>query len=409
MRIFAAAAVAFVLAASPLQAETEPPAPSIQPIALGIDGKSLSGPGAEILREEMGDAQFVMIGEDHGFAGSARLVESLAGEGAAFGIDHYAIEVGPYSTAWLRDALADGGPDALAVALEGRALALPFMSTREEAEAAMLFLADGRLWGVDQEFIGSPLIHFDVLASNAPPEARAILAALSDRERQAFATGDQGAVFMMAATDEEWAALQEAFANDPAALARLAEIKRSSTIYRHWMTGRGLDNNLDRIALMRENFLKDYHSAEAREGKPPRVLMKFGAVHASRATTPMNTFDLGALVEGMAAANDMEALHIAYFPIKGTQLSLRLGPDGPYMSDEMSNELIREVLTSAGVDLTPIEAGEGHYLIPMEPVKRALGNEGLAELSPMARFVVLGFDYLITTMEAEAATPLALQ
>ncbi|MBX7459060.1 hypothetical protein K3152_12440 [Qipengyuania sp. 1NDH17] len=405
MRLTMLVALSLGLAATPALAQEETaPEPTIAPIALGIDADGLSGPGADIIREEMAQSQFVMVGEDHGYAGAPQFLGALAAEGADLGFDNYAIEVGPYSTAWLRDVLADGGPDALAKALKGRPLALPFLGNREEAEAAMGFLGEGKLWGVDQEFIGSPLVHLELLGEGGDP---ALLGDLTRREQEAFSTGNQQAVLMFSMTDAEWDALEGAFAGNESALDRLAQLRRSATVYKHWVTGRGLDNNLDRIEIIREYFLDAYRAAEAREGKPPRVLMKFGATHGSRATTPMNTFDLGPLIEGMAAANGMEALHIAYLPLAGKQLATMPSPDGFFTIKDTDGTKLRALLVQAGVDIAPIEADKGHFLIPTEPVKRALRNKGLAELDGMTRFVVLGFDYILTTSAGVPATPLA--
>ena len=152
------AATALALVASPLSAQdasdTEAPAATIQPLALEFSAEGLSGPGAAALRSDIEGAQFIAIGEDHGFADPPALLAAFAAEGKSHGFDTYAIEVGPWSTAWIRERLTTGGVDGLAKDLEGRPLSLPFLSLREEAEAAMGFLEDGRLWGVDQEFIG---------------------------------------------------------------------------------------------------------------------------------------------------------------------------------------------------------------------------------------------------------------
>ena len=214
-------------------------------------------------------------------------------------------------------------------------------------------------------------------------------------------------MFFFAATPEQWAALREAFAADSAKLAVVDAMERSAKIYGHYLKGRGLDNNLDRVALIRETFLDAYQTAARREGKPPKVILKGGSTHAGRSTSSMATFDLGSLLEGMAAANAMEVLHIAYLPLAGEQIGVMPSPDGPFAIKQVDAGKLRAALEQAGVDLGPVDAGEGHFVIPMEPVKRALRNKGLQGLDPMTRFTVLGYDYLITTAKGRAATPLA--
>jgi hypothetical protein len=42
----------------------------------------------------------------------------------------------------------------------------------------------------------------------------------------------------------------------------------------------------------------------------------------------------------------------------------------------------------------------------MEPVRQALDTQGIEKLKPFARFVVLGYDYVITTPDAKAGVSL---
>ncbi|WP_273677928.1 hypothetical protein [Erythrobacter fulvus] len=366
----------------------------------------LEGDGGEIIREQLGGAQFVMIGEAHGHADAASLVAALSVEAREPGFQYYAIEVGPFSGNWLRDILSQAGSNGLAKALRGRPLAIPFLNSRNEAEAALVYSQEGRLWGVDQEFIGSPLIHFESLLSMSPTDPD-FIATLLEQERTAFANGNQGAIFFARASEADWEKLQTNFNGNADALERIAAMRKSASIYRLFFMGRGLESNLDRVELIRSNFLSFYHAAERTNHSPPRVIMKFGATHAGRSTSPISTFDLGSLVEGMAAENGMEALHIAYMPIGGETLAVTPSANSSFEVRPVSAAELRAMLEAGGIDLTMIDASEGHFLIDLEAVKRRLGDSGLAGLDPMSRFTVLGFDYLITTSKASAASPLA--
>lgn len=405
----ALSALAMVTAPGPVAAQDSdvPAHPSI-PMPIAFDANGLSGPGGERIREEMAASQFVMVGEDHGFAEAALLMAALGKEGRDLGFGYYIVETGPFSEDWIANHLRAGGSEALGEALAGRALAIPFLNYREEADAAAAFLEHGELWGVDQEFIASTQIHLGWLAEQADnDEARALVDRWLVSENEAFATGNQGAVMMMNASPEDWSALAAAFAGNEDAIERIDALSQSATIYQYWMAGRGLDNNLDRIELLKNTFLSHYHAALAKDGKPPRALAKLGATHAGRATSSMNTFDLGSLVEGMAAANNMEALHIAFLPLGGQKTSVMPSPEGYFSTRDASAEKLVAALQQAGVDVPAV--GEGFSLIALDPVRRALENDGLAELDRMTRFVLLGFDYLITTHAATPATPLALR
>jgi hypothetical protein len=380
---------------------------TIAPMTLSFDEGGLSGEGAATLREAMDGAQFVLLGEDHGYADSPRLLGALAAETKRYGFEDYAIEVGPKSVDWALDYLRKGGVDALGAAFQGRPVALPFLNLREEADAAALFTAPGQLWGVDQEFLGAPLVLLPGLADARSGPAREAIDSVLAAERAAFAARDFGAGMMVGDGADRFAALHEALAGDAEALDVLHSLERSARIYGYYSQGRGLDNNFERVALMRENFLRAYAAAKARKGAPPRVLMKFGAVHLSRSTTPMSTFDLGMLVEGMAAENGLRALHIAYLPLGGEGLGIAPSDSGWFATGKVEGDDLRRALLAAEVDLAPVDAGPGHFLIPLAPVVRALGNKGLRDLDPMSRAMVLGYDYLVTTGSAKPATPLA--
>ena len=76
-------------------------------------------------------------------------------------------------------------------------LGIPFLCLKEDAELASEFLGhDSKgipyLWGVDQEFIGSPVFHLQRLVATAPNDsARAAADKLLTEEKEAAAKGAQ--------------------------------------------------------------------------------------------------------------------------------------------------------------------------------------------------------------------------
>ena len=399
-------AIAGATLSVPASAQQDPEA-TIAPLPIAFDHSGMSGPGAAPIEKAMANSQFVILGEDHGYADSPRLLAALAGEGKPLGFDHYVVEVGPIETQWVSAQLKQG-IDSYGDALGGRPLAVPFLNLREEAEAARPFAIGGKLLGIDQEFIGSTLIHLERLIAEAPSAgARAAAGIWLEKEREAFATGNQGGVMMMAATPDDWKALGALYSGNGDHSALIDAMAKSASVYRHYLSGRGLDNNLDRVAMIREYFLSHYREIEHGSDGPPKFLFKMGATHAGHATSSMNTFDIGSLIEGMAAANGMDALHIAYLPLEGSAIAMQPSKDGFFSEKKTDAKDLRAMLVSAGVDLSVIDKGSGHFVIDLEPVRRALQNKGLGALDRMTRFVVLGFDYLVTTNEGRPATPLA--
>jgi len=376
-----------------------------------LEDGALVGPGAELLIADIPSAQFILVGEDHGFADPPEIALALAQAARPYGVVNHVAEIGPLTDEWAEALLVKGGADALAGALKGRPLAVPFLGMREDAKLAGYFLKNAPrksdvLWGVDQEFIGSPLIWLEELKARAKTDAALKLAgdALA-REREAFAKGDFGAMFMVTATPEKFSSLRSAFAGDEKAAAIIRALDESADIYRSYNSGKNYASNADRIAYIRREFLRQYHAAK---GPAPRALLKMGAIHLGLGTTMLSTFDLGALTEGIAADNGLKVLRVLVLPLSGMQTAIAPSADGPFKIAAMKSESASELLEAIGVDESAV-AAEGYSVIPLEPVRRALEQKGLGALTAEQRFFVLGYDYLVTTKSARAATPLALK
>lgn len=403
-------ALAFIIFATPASAQTTAPPPvgekvEILPVAFSPDG--LSGPGGDRLRDALTAAQFVALGEDHGLAGAPKLAEALAHDAAAIaeaqdaGPLYHAVEVGPHSAAWIGARIETGGVDSLADAFAGRSWAMPFLSNREDAALAAPFARSGRLWGIDQEFIGAPSILLETLAARTKDEAvRARLAAWMEQDRAALSTGNFGAIMMSTAAPADFAALRKAFAGDAEAAAIIDALAESARIYGLNNSGQYLQNNEERQALMQEYFLTAYRNAAV---PAPRVLFKMGAYHMGRGTTPTSIYDIGSLLPGMAAANGRTSLHIAYVPTAGMVRQVKPSPERFTDVTAYRDEAIAPILDAAGIAHDAIPA-DGHVLIPTAPLRHNLQGKKLRDLPAFSRFLLLGFDYLVTTRGAEAAT-----
>ncbi len=410
MKIFSAALTLFVAgAASAAEQSSEVLAPTVHQMRLE-DG-ALTGPGADLILADIPSAQFILVGEDHGFADPPEIALALAKAARPHGLVNHVVEIGPLTDEWVEPRLNNGGPDALATALAGRPLAIPFLGMREDAALADYFLKNAPrrrdvLWGVDQEFIGATLIWLERLEAIAKTDAARKLAADAlAAERAAFAKGDFGAMFMFAAAPETFAAMRAAFAGDREAASVIDALDESAAIYRAYNAGKNYASNADRIAYIRREFLRQYGAAK---GPAPRALFKMGAIHLGLGTTFLSTFDLGALTEGIAAENGLKVLRVLVLPLAGRQTAIAPSAEGPFKTSEMKSELTAEILKAIGVDESAV-GDEGYAVIPLEPVRRKLEQKGLNALDPEQRFFLLGYDYLVTTKSARAATPLSLK
>ena len=377
-----------------------------QTYALDVQGGHLGGPGAAVLRGAAAEAQFVLFGEDHGFADSPVLLRALAQEMRPLGFKHLVIEAGARSTAMVADTLARDGIPGVARLVHDVPLGLPFLSLREDDELIGDFLgrdAKGTpyLWGVDQEFIGAPIFHLRRLVAIAPNDAaRAEAQRLPDAEQDAAAKAAQDKFLLSAATPAQFDALAALFQGQAEAQGIIADLKESADIYQAWMHGHNYDNNAHRARYLAANFLRDYRAAAEPDAK---VIFKMGIEHVALGTTTNNTVDLGTLATMMARANGHSALRIAFLPMGGHNVGFAPKPGNPTAVEAYDPKEWGDIFKAAGLDPAQMPA-TGWTLLPLEPIRQALDTGGISKLSAESRFLLLGFDYIITTRDAKPAT-----
>jgi hypothetical protein len=374
--------------------------------ALDVDHGGLSGPGAAVLHDAAADAQFILFGEDHGFADSPILVRALAHDVRPLGFKRLVVEVGARSTQMVADALAQEGIPGVARIVHDVPLGLPFLSLKEDDELIGDFLgrdAKGApyLWGVDQEFIGSPIFHLRRLVAIAPndaarTEAERLLAA----EQDAATKAAQDKFLLTVTTPAQFDALAALFKGQSEALGIIADLEESAAIYQAWMSGHNYDNNAHRARFLATRFLADYRAA----AEPmPKVIFKMGIEHVALGTTTINTLDLGTLATMMARANGRTALRIAFLPAGGHNVAFAPKPGNPTTVQAYDPAEWGDIFKVAGIDPATLPK-TGWTLIPLEPIRQALDTGGIAKLKPESRFLLIGFDYLITTPDAKVAT-----
>ncbi len=394
-------AIAFLALAQAAQA-----APQTFPLTV-TDGR-MSGAGAQIIRAQLPSAQFILYGEDHGFADSPIILRAIAREARPLGFRYLVEEVGPISTRMVRDTLKQDGIAGVRKLVHEAPLGIPFLSLQDDAELASDFLGEDAkgtpyLWGVDQEFIGSPAFHLKRLVAIAPDDAaRAAAQKLLDEERDAAAKAEQQNFLLARGTDADFDALAAQF--KPSAEGRnniIAELKESAAVYQLWMHDHNYENNARRARLLARNFLTDYKSAADPEAK---VVFKMGIEHVALGTTTINTIDLGTLASKIAQTNGKTALRIAFLPTGGHNIAFFAPkPGNPTTVEVYKAEEAGEFFPAIGIDPKTLPT-DSWTLIPLEPVRQTLDTKGIEKLTPTARFILLGFDYVITTPDAKAGT-----
>lgn len=337
-RFWAAIAACFI-AGSGL-AESDPPriadlvAGNSHPFA--YSATTLSGPGAEVLLRAFGDAQFVLLGEDHMdhatpiFAGA--LFRTLHDR---FGFRHLVVEQDPVAIVAALGPEVRGRPDRLA-ALAKRYPSLFEFDSDEDltllAEVGARVPGPDAIWGVEQA-TGATRYLEELVALAPTPTARAGAESVLEASRAAD-PGPRYSVNWLASAEApgQIAELEALYRAKPGSRAHrlLTGLARSSEIFGYYRRAEagefvGLYNNTVREAVLKDNFLERYRAVAGRGGEP-KAMFKFGSNHLYHGKNPTQAFPIGNLAHELAIYNGSSAFGLYVIPLGEGYRSLADSP-----------------------------------------------------------------------------------
>ena len=297
--------------------------------ALDLQGGTFAGPAAPVLTDALAQAHFVLVGEDHGTVEIPRFWEAVCRSTVPAGFHTMVIETGPLAAGalqpWIRS--SDGG--ARVAAFEhAHPDSLAFYNLRQEFDMLRAYARDAspaafRLWGLDQEFLGSAGWMLDrILEMHPGPQTRAAIedlrTAVAAARAKADRSGSPADLFLMAARDEDLARAGKAVRADggPRAQALFAALEESHTIYAAYLRGANYESNRRRAELMKQSFARRMDASTG----DPKILIKMGADHLYRGRNPLHSSELGDYVSERAEGRGERSLHIMIFGVTGQQL-----------------------------------------------------------------------------------------
>ena len=377
-------------------------------LAITLDKGTLSGPGAVPLLHASRQAQYVLLGEDHGIAEIAQFSSSYFNALAPAGFTTLVTESGPAVASAIETMLKrPGAVAAIASFNASYPDSVAFYSMRQEAEmlASFAVAAGPRFehWGVDQEFVGAAKYLITLmLAQPVNPAARAKLESLRQMEavaaQKAAATGNPMAYLMLSASTEELAAVRPLLSGpkEKTALALLDALLESHTIYQKSASkapgDRALSNAM-RLALFKHTL------ATRLAVKEQKLLVKLGANHAYKGINPLNNRDIGNFLAERAEGQGRSSLHLIVLAVKGQQLRFT-GAGRPHQPApvELGSPAFK-LLASAG-------ATDGSWslfdLRPLRPDARKLAAGDIDLLN-----LLNGYDFAVLIPEGTASSQLA--
>lgn len=402
MRNWIAAALLGTASAASAQAPTFEAKLLASRSALSLENGQLTGAGAALLRKEIANSRFVMIGEDHGTREIPAFVTAVCGMVGPDRLSGYAVESGPVAVSALTPMLnAADRASRMGEFARTYPNAVAFLDIAEDNETAAACTKasrrrDFRLIGADQEFIGSGLLLLDrILATRLSPDARRTVAAARARETAAATaarvSGDPSKLMLVAASDAELDLIDAALARggNPEARRIFAALRKSRTIY----GTRDNRSNTLRASLLKQNFL-----AAMPEGGT--VVGRFGALHAYKGFNPLENLDLGNFVAEQAEAEGARSLHVMIIGARGKHATFA-GFGKPFASSDYVTAEAKPFRWFA--DAASRQLPGGWTLFDL----RTLRHARIAGIEPEWQRVINGIDLLIVIPETTAARSVA--
>ncbi|MDO9487299.1 MAG: hypothetical protein Q7J32_02915 [Sphingomonadaceae bacterium] len=421
--VLASAGMAAAAAAIPAAAQTGGPATTAAKPAPLIDrlietarqnrlpveyaGGRFSGAGWDRLVAEGRAAHFFLIGEEHGVAEVPKLVGQLAAALKPAGYERLAIEVSP-PIADLLEAAATEGYAGIERFMRANPPGVAFYSMREEARLIADIAAGGgyRLWGLDYEVMGDPLI-VEQLAGKAPASARAAVAALRTAAAHArarlLATRQFENIFSFSGDPELVRAVRRTWPDpDPASAWILETLEETLEINALWVGGKGWASNARRAAFLRSN-LRRHWLAEKAKGRAPKVLFKFGASHAARGRSATEVYDIGEFAPAIAELEGGHSFHLLLGAGVGAQQAVFNPATLDYAATPADG--------SIGFGMAPIAAladPDVPTLIDLRPLRPLMSTRQAKTADPDLVRAIHGFDALLVLSGSTPSTGMKL-
>lgn len=405
---FATSAVADEATPSPFSSRL---AQAITPLDVNPNG--LSGAGALVLSKAVDASRYVLIGESHMSREIPAFTTQICRLMAPSGLTAMAIETGPEAARVVDSAMRSEDREArIADFSRAHPSSVAFFTGRDEVRMAGDCAAAAgprfRLWGLDQEFLGSSghLLQ-EMLAAKPGPLARAALTGLAARDREAttaaLASGSPVDLFLLSAKQDDLDQAAAAVAQDGGARVRhlFGLLTESRAIYQASQSGQG-DSNGRRARLMKRTF-----AAHLAENPDARVLMKFGAYHVYKSINPLNQRDLGAYVAERAEGEGVSALHIMVLGARGSEAGYGgVGRPVVVRSFDMMDDKDPDWRKDATLAQAAGAAPGSWMLVDL----RTLRTKGvLASAPPEWRELALGYDIAILAPTLTASSVLGVE
>jgi hypothetical protein len=372
-------------------------------------GDRPAGPGWDWLIQQARTARFTLIGEEHGVAETARLATALFTALRGSGYSRVGIELSPAIAYDIETAARRNGVQGILKFFAQPDTWSP-MYLREEAQfMASVVSAPPKgervLWGLDREIFSDRYL-ISRLVPKVPQSARAAFTRLKQASTNAWAkyaqTKNPDDMFILAEDPSLVSAVRAAWPNpDHESDTIMRTLEESLAIETAERTGGMWPYMQRRTQTMRNNFAERLRGERGRT-PPPKVMLKMGYNHMIRGANYVNFFDLGSMVDEVAALSGDRAFHVIVLPGPGSRQAV-LGPARSFVSvssddfDDLraGDQRLTRVLPNANAT--------GHEVIDLGAL-RPLAMRGLDSWNPDVVRTIHGYDAAVIWKGAHASS-----
>ncbi|MEM7655294.1 MAG: hypothetical protein AAF399_04130 [Bacteroidota bacterium] len=375
--------------------------------SLQIADGNMKGPGADFLRKEAQESQYMVLGEYHGSPRISEFTEALIPVLHEAAYSFFALEVGPISAQILAELSAESSETQANLRAFNTAYLMPLGERSytpipffgHEEDAAFLQAASERDWrfmGLDQEFSFSffPLLdrlNFNLQYLDHPdtsllPAARDTLLRYYtyDFNRRAKLEGVKRKLATSLYQSDYFKALLGQLGKSSEENQAICEAwQETVAIYYANNTGNYWQCNSERIAYMKRQ-LAEQMNRFGFEQETDKLLLKIGGVHAGKGLSPLRLMEVGNTLHELAAFQGKQSLHITCFS--------RYYEEHGEVKDELADPAGWSQRFAPLLQM----AHPNHWvLIDLRPLRERVFYHNAFQLSPQAKELFHRFDVML--------------
>lgn len=354
-----------------------------------ISNNKLIGKGADTLRKQISESQFLLLGEQHFSPQISELTNGLLPILSSNDFKNFVIEVGPNSSEKMINVLK--AEKSLydfnnKFYQNYKDVPLPFFDGKKDE----LFLKTAvdlefKIWGIDQEFQSAQLFLIDEIykLSKNKKLIKSSFKTAKQYLSAEFKKNNEQEYYPMFTNLLQSKILKTFFEQSNSAKQQkiISDLKTSWKIYALNETKKYRENNFTRMKYMKRNFGKHYKSAQKTDSFP-RVFVKMGATHLAYGKTWLGIYDLGTLIKELSYFNGTKSTSINCFSRYSENTD---GKVSDYLEED-GGEDFRPILELAEKDKW--------ILIETKPILKFVKDRKI-ELNNNLKTLISGYDFIL--------------